>query len=576
MACNGKQLLLLMIASILVTPVTLAKKKAKVLCYDYIVVGAGGAGCPLAAKLSDPVDGKFKNSVLVLEAGENLSSDPRVFGANNIFTAIAEANDPAISTIFLTYPLGQEVNPFFAYGYTEGRVLGGSTAHNYLQVNRATPAELHTWAVASGNDRWEYNNLLNTVIKPLEHYVPDGTIANPAQRGFNGPCYITQEPFQPLAQDPFYQGVSAALGVPIVTDYNDPDQGVVGISTNQDSVTPPFLAADSIRSYAGNAFLTGEPAQGIPAIIDFNGNGLNGRKLKVLFNAHASRVIFSNDKIAEGVEYIIATDRDEVITARARKGIILTAGGISDPAILQRSGIGDPTLLKSLGIPVVFANPNVGANMQTPVGQQGFIGGVSSLVNEPALGTAWIGFEPAPQERQFLLNFFNGYGAFPGDIALALGLVPGIAVIGANFTPKSEGSVKIISRDPFIQPLINLNFFSDEEGSDINKVVEFYNLLQDIAQETGGTVLYPTPDMYAAGTEGLVGAALSTLLPYNHISCTCRMSTSPATGVVDGTLRVFGVKNLMVASSSAEPITTGGQHVAAMLGIEAARIIRGE
>lgn len=548
--------------------------------WDYVIVGAGGTGCALAARLSDPVNGKYKNSVLVLEAGANITDNPLVINANNLFAAVAAANDPLLSIISLTYLL--EGNPFSAFGYTEGRMWGGSTGHNYLQAIRGEPATYNQWAAISGDNRWLYNNLLDTVMIPLEHYTPDGTPVQspfgPTQRGTNGPLFITQEP--PLSNDAFYQAISVATGVPFVPDYNNPNYGDVGVSANQDYVTPPFLGANSLRSFGANAFLTGEPSVGIPAIVDANGNGLNGRKLKIVSNAHANRVLFNKNKKACGVEFVRGNAKDKCLCVKAKKGVILCAGGVSDPAILQRSGIGDAALLNSLNIPVVFANSNVGANMQDQYGQQGIIGGVTTSIVPPAYGNVFIGFAPNTTTRQYLLGVYDTLGLLPPGLVNALGITEGIDILGSNLLPKSRGSVEIISKDPFIQPRINFNFFSDgpasQPGSDANLMVAFYNLLQDIAAEAGGTVLWPTPAQYAAGDAGLIQAALDTLIPYNHISSTCRMASSAATGVVDGALNVFGVQNLMVASSSVEPIVLGGAFVAYVIGYELARTIRGE
>ncbi len=547
--------------------------------WDYIIVGGGTTGAVIAAKLSDPVNGKYKNSVLVIEAGENLSNDPRVVDANNIIAAVAEEHDPALSNVIMTYPLGQSVNPFYWYAYTQGIQWGGSSGHNYLQCIRGTPDELNEWAVLSGDSRWSYNSLLNTAIKPLETYTPNGSVANPTQRGSTGPLFISQESYPTLANDAFYQAVATAAGVPIVQDYNDPDEGILGVSPCQDYVTPP-LGVTSKRSYSCNAYLTGEAGFGVPAIVDVDGNGLNGRKIKVLSNAYANRVLFSKNKTANAVEYVMADAPEAIVIAKARKGIVLCTGGVSDPAMLERSGIGDPAVLEPLGIPVVYANTNVGNNMLCDVGQQGIIGDVTTDVDLPSTGFAFVGFEPTPAERQYYLTIANGLLAFPQGISNALGITTGISVIGTNLTCKSTGSVHIISKDPFTQPLVNFNFFSDgsttEPGSDANKVIQFYNLLQDIAAEAGGTVLYPTPAQYAGGDADLMAAALGTLLPYNHITATCKMAQSAATGVIDGSLRVFGVQNLYVASAASEPSIVGGQEVCMMLGLQAARIIRGE
>ena len=182
---------------------TLCAEGTKKLCaYDYIIVGGGTAGCALAAKLSDPdpVTGKFCNSVLVLEAGENETQNPLVL-VNNIFSAVASANNPELSVVSLTYTQTEAVNPFNPSYYLEGRQWGGSSGHYYLQCVRGTPDVYDQWAALSGDPRWSYNNLLKNVMIPMEHYTPDGTIPDPSQRGFHGPLFITQEP--PLNHDSF-------------------------------------------------------------------------------------------------------------------------------------------------------------------------------------------------------------------------------------------------------------------------------------------------------------------------------------------------------------------------------------
>ncbi len=555
-------------------------------CWDYVIVGAGTAGCALAAKLSDPdKHGRYKNSVLVLEAGENLSDNPLVL-VNNIFGAIASVNNPLLSTVDLTYYL--EGNPFAVFNYTEGRMWGGCAGHNYLLAVRGVPSVYDQWAALSGDPRWSYNSLLNNVMLPMEHYTPDGTVADPTERGFNGPLFITQAPS--LDGDPFMTAVSDATGAPFTSDYNNPDLGDVSVSALQQYVTPPFLGPDSHRSFAANAYLTGDSSVGTPAIVDADGNGLHGRKLKIVSNARANRVLFSKKNKATGVEYVISPRREDVRIVKAKKEIILCTGTFEDAAILQRSGVGDPALLDSLGIPVVFANPNVGLNMQTHVGQLGLIGGgVVSTIQLPNYGVAFYGFAPDTTTREYQTLVLNSSAFFPAGITQALGITQGIELSGVNIAPKSTGTVAIVSRDPFIQPLINFNAFSDgaidDPGSDANKVILFYNLLQDIVQAYNtryspmdpAVVLFPTPADYMAGDEALFADALNTIEVNNHACGTCRMALTPVTGVVDGKLRVFGVKKLRVASNSVVPVINTGNtsYTADVIGREAARIIRG-
>ncbi len=548
--------------------------------YDYIIVGGGTAGCALAAKLSDPdpVTGKFCNSVLVLEAGENETQNPLVL-VNNIFGAVASANNPELSMVSLSYTQTEAVNPYNPTYYLEGRQWGGSSGHYYLQCVRGTPDVYNQWAAISGDPRWSYNNLLKNVMIPMEHYTPDGTIPDPTQRGFTGPLFITQEP--PLYTDKFMQAVSAATEAPFVMDYNNPNEGFVGIAANQDFVTPPYLGANSYRSYSANAYLTGEPGFGVAPIVDENGNGLAGRKLKILSNTTVNRVIFSKHKTAKAVEYVHATAKDVALTVNACKEIILCAGSFEDPAILQRSGIGDPTLLNSLGIPVVFANSNVGANMQNQFGIPAIIGDVTTTVTPPRFSTSFIGLPQTPQERQFELIVLDSLAIFPAGITGALGITEGIFLLGVQLAPKSTGTVSIISKDPFIQPLINLGYFTDgaptTAGTDANMVVQFYGVVQKIATQSLGTVLYPTPEQYIEGPDALFAAAFNAPTVFNHASGTCRMAKTATDGVIDGRLNVFGVNKLKVASNASVPYINKGNtgYTAFVVGLEAARIIRG-
>lgn len=559
---------------------------------DYIIVGNGTAGAALAAKLSDPVNGAYVNSVLVLEVGINRDNDPAVLGSN-IFDTIPLTWDPKYSrtTVAYTYDPEGAVAP-----YTDGQLWGGSSAHNGLQAYRGTAA-YDQWATISGNPEWSYNNLLQNVFLPMEHYTPNGTVADPAQRGLTGPLFITQEP--PLDSDAFMQAVrfGTVPTTPFVSDLNNPSLGVVGVGAGQDYVTPPFLGANSIRSFSSNSYLTGIPAINtggapIPAIVDADGNGLNGRKLKITSNAVVSRVLF-NGTTAIGVEYILSDDRETVIQVYARKEVILSAGTIATAAILQRSGIGDAALLNSLGIPVVFANSNVGQHVLNHYGPAAvFTGGDPevSTIPLPRFGFAFVDLAPAmsPGVRRYQILISNGTLFFNAGIAQALEIPPtGVTLSAVDVTPHSEGSVTIASADPFVSPRVDFNFYSDglftTPGTDAYKAVQFYRTyVKNVetalqADFPGAVVAYPTPAMYADNTNAqLFAAALNTFLVTYHAVGSARMSLTPATGVVDGNLRVHGVKNLRCADNSVVPVIEEGNtaYEAFVIGLELARIIR--
>jgi choline dehydrogenase len=542
--------------------------------FDYIIVGGGTAGCALAAKLSDPDPrtGKFKNSVLVIEAGANLTKDPNVLN-NNLFAAGALTFDPKYSKVYSVY--STDTIPAV---YTDGRMLGGSSAHNGLQAYRGSPDVYNQWAQITGDDRWSYNQLLKHDMLKMEHYTPNGTPLNPAQRGTNGPLFITQEP--PLDNDPFMIAFSEGTNTPFVPDLNDPTYGDIGVGANQNWVTPPYLGPNSIRSFSANSYLTGIPSEGIPAIINQKGFGLDGRKLRVVFNATVNRILFNKHNVAKKVEFILNDDTETVLRIKPRKEVILCAGTIVDAVILQRSGVGDPKLLKSLGIPVVFDNPNVGANMQNHYGPTGVISG--STIPLPRIGNAFMDLSPFMPAgvRRYQALIINSPAFLPAGIRTALGITSGVTVAAVDVTPKSLGTVKIVSRDPFIEPRIDLNVYSDgpvnEPGTDAYEAVSFYKLLQNIADAAGETVLFPPPADYVAGDEALLNDAFNTLLIAYHDSGTCRMALSPETGVIDGKLRVFGVKKVRVASCASAPVIETGNtaYQAYVIGLEAARIIR--
>lgn len=541
---------------------------------DYVIVGCGTAGAALAARLSDPdsITGAYTNSVLVLEFGVDLSDSPEIL-APGLLSTIPLINDPKFSRFTMS-----NIFNGIPYVQTEGVMWGGSSGHNGQQAYRATPDIYDQWAAISGNVRWLYNNLLNNVMIPLEHYTPNGTVANPSQRGLSGPIFISQEPV--VTSDPVSIAISTASGAPFVADINDATTGPVGVSANQDDVTPPFGSPGSIRSYAGNSLLRGLASEGIPAIVDANGNGLNGRKLKIISNAHANRVVFSPDNTALGVEFFFSSTPDKLITAHANKKVILSAGALYDPAILQRSGVGDAGLLNALGIPVVFANSNVGANLQNHITYAGIISPVTTIV-PPAVGNCFLGLPPDPSLRSVQYLYTTVLLLVPLGILEVLNITSGTAMLGLPLQPNSRGTVAIVSADPLRQPAVDFNAFSDgpptDPTSDAGKVVTDYMLMQDIAADAGGSVLYPTPAQYAGGPDELFAAALATLGYAFHMSGTCSMGTSAANGVIDGNLNVFGVNNLMVVSNASAPIISDANTCfqAYYIGLEAARILQG-
>lgn len=521
--------------------------------WDYIIIGDGTAGAVLARELSNNRD----NSVLVLEWGQNRTDDPAVLSPDVFAFTDVLTYDPRYAVNQIV-PLNFPSLPEQYFIYSDGVMWGGSSAHNGLFAVRGTPTLYNSWAAMSGNPAWSYNNLLPLILN-MEHYTPDGTVADPMQRGLSGPLFITQTP--PVNMQPLAIAESMATGAPLITDYNNPSLGDTGVSAHQQWITPD---PDSHRSFSSNAYMN------VGDIVDAKGFGLDGRQLFVQSNALVSKVLFKS-KTAIGVEYTANGSIPSVMKAFARKKVILCAGAIGTTCILERSGIGDKALLNSLGIPVVVDNPNVGEHLINHYGVGGVITGSTTIA--PFLD-AYIDerpYMPADSVRRVQVISLNVNGV-------------GIAISGTLLHPGSRGSVHIVDKDPTIRPALDLNMFSDGSvttpGTDAYMAVSFYKILQTIASDLGETVISPPASVYMAGDNALLtyGETLPNLSVAYHAVGTARMGQSINDSVVDGKLHVFGVKNLMVADVSIEPQIQDGNtaYAAYLIGQVAASIIAEE
>ena len=516
--------------------------------WDYIIVGAGAAGTILARKLSDD---KHKK-VLLLEVGINRVNDPvtntAAFDLNKL------TYDPRYSVNYTTLPYSPTGNQNI---YSEGRMWGGGTGHHYMNAVRGVPQDYDDWASQAGDSSWNYNNILK-YIKRVETYTTNGSVANPAQRGTDGKIFITQQ--APLPNSGFPQAIINGLNIPYVEDYNDPTQGLIGVSQRQQFVTPD----NTTRSWVFPAYLP------IGQAIDQNGRGVHSRKLQVLSNALVNKVLFKGTH-AKGVEFFYGAEKEDVYQVYG-KHIILSAGAINSPAILQRSGIGDAALLDSLGIPVVVNNPNVGQHLQNHYGIIGFIQGTTPNI---VIGFTDVRpYMPADGERRMQM-FAQNIGG-------------NVRIIAWVLRPQSTGNMQIVSSNPHIEPLINFNYFSDGSfttpGTDAYLLVSFYKLIQDIAAANGTQVLTPPNSAYPAPwgpapNDSLLFAAAQTPGTFSitsHIVGTARMGTSAATGVVDSKLKVHGTKHLWVVDSSIQPNPTSGNQCwpAYTIGLKGADLVK--
>jgi choline dehydrogenase len=499
--------------------------------WDYIIVGLGAAGAILARKLSDD----YQTKVLVIEAGVDHEDDP-VISDPNWQAHIPDLLYNPLYALDYAVPSSNPANPFGAKTYSEGTGYGGSSAHCFRLAVRGTPPIYDYWEQASGNPAWSYANLLPG-MKAIEHYYPNAeSTANPQQRGFTGPISVTQRgPLPPTAE---LDALIAAFNAPYSDDYNDLTKGVIVTSTNQEFATPDPNGHNSYAAY--ELVRTGE-------IVDADGNGLDGRLLKVVANAKVLHFDSENGH-ATSVQYVVTT-KDIARVRRAYLAesgtLILAAGSVNTPRILLSSGVGPATELTKLGIPIRVDSPQVGKNFQTHYGSNAVITG-----NAGSTTVIFSDLGVGDSVRRLQISVV-GIG---NNLSL---LVPGI------LQPKSGGSVVITDPNPLTQAKLTINTYTDGDetvpGSDLNLMVQFYRRVKAAADAAGETVLSPPAFAYASDASLAAFARMdANITIFSHGCRTARMSTDISTGVVDGELRVYGLDNVRVCDASIMPKITNG------------------
>jgi choline dehydrogenase len=552
--------------------------------YDYIIVGDGAAGCIMARKLSDPIkkDGKCKYpNVLVLEQGENQIQqfgyppnptilDPKLFtvGAlsdpNSTFNQLT--SNPKYSFTYTGVINATTLDPILQ-GRTQavnpGKGWGGGSSHFYMLAFRGTPDVWDSFAAYNNDPSWSYNAVL-PIFKSLETYTPNvGGCFDADQRGSHGPISIVQntpaelvDPTSPTVNSIMKEfATNAQVGLGYTCDCNSADEPKIGTASAQNYQTTPVIDQyGQYRSWAHNSFLP------IGTIINTEGKGLQDRKLTIKSNALCVRVLFKRNK-AIGVEYL------DTITGKKHKvyakQIILSAGAIGNPQILQRSGVGDATLLTSLGIDVVLDNPNVGANMNNnPEGIFAFTGDVdfgpgaviTSNLHNSSLQPSDPFYYPNDGQRRAVQI------VVPGDYA---GFPEGTVFMGQTaFNSGYNGQVKITSTDPTTDPFIDMALFSDDttglvNGSLLNKLMAICYNNKVIVDSLGATQILPPAAVFASPT-ALADFIKGTASMQMHFVGTCRFGTSQADAVVDSNFNVFGLRNLKIADLSVYPYTVNG------------------
>lgn len=507
--------------------------------YDYIVVGAGSAGCVIANRLATGTDA----TVLLIEAG-GPDTEPAIHQEQMSATMSLWGPGP-LNWGYVTEPqaalAGREIP------VARGKVWGGCSSVNAMLHVRGNRIDYDTWA-ALGNEGWSYDDVM-PVFRDLENFSGG---ASP-YRGVAGPLdvLVHADP-SPVALQLFDAGPEVGItgGGPDF-DYNAERQ-TDSVFLYQATKTP-----EHHRASTAVAYLT-------PA--------LNEPNLTVLSHAMVTRVLIENGRAA-GVEVVVDGVSRQV---RCDREVVVSAGAYESPKLLMLSGIGPAETLARHGIRTLVDLPGVGANLQDHM-----IVGVCYLSKkeqpwEPTL-IAETGFftrtsEVGPQEAPDFQMKFGGL-KFVSPEYYQDG--PGFTFAPVLIQPRSVGHVSLKSADPYDNALLQPNYLSHQ--ADVNTFVEAVEVSRELAhtRAMAGWVdreIAPGPDVTGrAGIEDYVRRNAGTLW---HPVGTCSMGNGPD-AVVDARLRVHGVAGLRVADASIMPkIVSGNTNAASiMIGEKAARLL---
>lgn len=525
--------------------------------YDYIIVGAGSSGCAVANRLS----ASPANRVLVIESGPDDTSAlikmPRGIGK------LLAPGNPHVWD-YRVSPGGNQPEEV----WLKGRTVGGSSSVNGMVYVRGAPADYDGWE-ALGCTGWGWDEIGPKFVALEDHQLGAGK-----DRGTGGPLKVTVHPRgNPLCA----AMIEAAkqLGVAEVADVNGTtatSQGGMGYQTNS--------IAGGQRFSAARAFLT--PVRHRP-------------NLTVMPETDVLRIVFDGTR-ASGV---VVRDKSGERSITAAREIIVSAGAIQSPKLLQLSGIGPAGLLTAHGIPVIADRLNVGKNLREHryLSTQYRVRGNSLNSRFSGLGLLRSVLDYLLRHKGPLTHSAHEVGGFvktrPGldrpDAQIGFGLYsvradesgvvvdknPGITILGYFTRPESQGEIRIRSAAPDDKPIIEANHFSAE--IDRISAVSLFRWLRALAQTPAlaeWIIEETAPGPSIESDADILDNALSLGGTSYHVSGTCRMGSDPES-VVDPELRVRGVQGLRVVDTSIMPmLVSGNTNAPAMvIGMRAADFI---
>ena len=507
--------------------------------FDYIIVGAGSAGCVLANRLSE----NPAHKVLLLETG---GSD------KSIFIQMPTALSIPMNTDKYAWQFHTEPEPYLdnrVMHCPRGKVLGGSSSINGMVYVRGHAKDFDEWQ-QHGAEGWDYQSCLPYFKRAESWYLGEDEY-----RGGQGPLGTNNgnEMANPLYRAFISAGEQA--GYAFTKDYNGEQQEGFG---------PMHMTVkNGKRCSSSRAYL--DPIK-------------HRSNLTVVTGALAQKVIVDDNKVAKGVEYRV---KGQVKTATANKEVVLSAGSVGSPHLLQLSGIGDREALQAAGVEVKHHLPGVGKNLQDhlefyfqykckqPITLNGKLGlfskgliGAQWLLNKSGLGAtnhfescAFIRSKAGVEWPDLQYHFlpaairYDGKSAFAGH---------GFQVHVGHNKPKSRGEVTIQSADPTMAPKILFNYLQAQE--DIEGFRACVRLTREIIEQSAFDEFRESeiqPGEQVQSDEEIDAFVRQAVESAYHPSCSCKMGEDDM-AVVDSKTRVRGVENLRVVDSSIFPTIPNG------------------